>query len=83
MYVSGHSYGASVPSLEMQRLQRLHSPFARRRSEFMALATLVFESVHLDNLGALPPSPRKIIDKGIQLGLISYSDDVVLFGFPF
>ena len=81
MYVSGHSYGASVPSLEMQRLQRLHSPAQRRREEFILLATLVFESVHPDNLGALPPSPQVIVAKGCQLGLISGKDDVFLAGF--
>ena len=35
---------------------------------------LVIESVHPDNLGALPPSPSLLACKGEQIGLGKYSE---------
>lgn len=38
------------------------------------LMQLVIESVHPDNLGALPPSPARLALKGEQIGLGRYSE---------
>lgn len=41
------------------------------RESFPLVAELVLDAVHPGNLGALPPSPRTLIRKADQLGLIT------------
>lgn len=79
MYVSGHSYGASVPSLAMQALRKGRSAFQEqdlRRRSFAMLAPLILTEIHPGNLGPLPPSPRAIVEKAVQVGLVNGSDAV-------
>jgi len=47
---------------------------AKRRVLFNSIAPTVLELVHVGNLGALPPSPRVLVDKAIQLGLLTPSE---------
>lgn len=88
-YVSGFSYGAYVPNLHMQKLMAQYPVATRiqrdRRDEFNLVAPMILEAVHIDNLGALPPSPKKIVHKGIQIGLISSGDRCadIIIGLPF
>ena len=70
-YVSGHSYGASVPSIHMRSLgDPWRRRAARERAEELVAFQLVLEHVHPGNLGALPPSPDMLRWKARQLGLI-------------
>lgn len=56
-----------------------YNTFARNRASaeraihksFALVAELVLDNVHPGNLGALPPSPRTLICKADQLGLIT------------
>ena len=47
---------------------------ARRRVLINEIAPVVLDIVHIGNLGALPPSPRVLVDKAIQLGLLTPSE---------
>lgn len=80
-YVSGLSYGAYVPSIHMQSLmaQNPRAPRIQHESmkEFNLVAPMVLEAVHIGNLGELPPSPKKIVHKALQLGLLSIGDRCV------
>lgn len=84
-YVSGHSYGASVPSLHMQSLQAQNPPAWRakqaRRAALNEVALVVLDLVHPGNLGPLPPSPQVLVNKAYALGLLKPHDramDIVL-----
>ena len=46
------------------------------RDDFALVAELVIEAVHPGNLGALPPSPRTLIRKADQLGLITLRESI-------
>lgn len=48
------------------------------RESFPLVAELVLDSVHPGNLGALPPSPRTLIRKADQLGLITLRESIAL-----
>lgn len=43
----------------------------RRWSFYNTLFELVLSSVHPGNLGPLPPSPKVLTNKGVQIGLTS------------
>ena len=45
---------------------------------FALVAELVLDAVHPGNLGALPPSPRTLIRKAEQLGLITLRESIAL-----
>jgi hypothetical protein len=49
-----------------------------RHECFALMAELVLDSVHPSNLGALPPSPRTLIRKADQLGLITLRERIAL-----
>lgn len=48
------------------------------RESFPLVAELVLGAVHPGNLGALPPSPRTLIRKANQLGLITQRESFAL-----
>lgn len=48
------------------------------REMFPLVAELVVDAVHPGNLGVLPPSPRKLIHKADQLGLITRVERIAL-----
>lgn len=48
------------------------------RAGFPLVAELVLDAVHPGNLGALPPSPRVLIRKADQLGLITLRESIAL-----
>ena len=48
------------------------------RASFPLVAELVLDAVHPGNLGALPPSPRVLIRKADQLGLITLRESIAL-----
>ena len=81
-YLSGLSYGSRCPSIETQRLQALNGGAKwRARRAFDEVAPIVLAEVHPGNFTVLPPSPRAIIYKGLQIGLILRTDEAyeVLF----
>ena len=53
---------------------RLSGPPVTIRVPRDDLMQLVIESVHPDNLGALPPSPYHLAYKGEQIGLGKYDE---------
>lgn len=50
----------------------------RIRDDFQLIAELVLDAVHPGNLGVLPPSPRTLIRKADQLGLITLHERIAL-----
>lgn len=82
MTVSGYSYGASVPSLKAQQLSALNgSPAWRRRQAFNSVASVLMDVIHPGNFSTLPPSPKEIILKGVQVGLVTPKDRAYLIMF--
>lgn len=68
------SYGANNPSIDMQRRMALIGREQLRinaRRDFSLVAELTLESVHIGNLGELPPSPDMILFRARQTGLIT------------
>ena len=71
--ISSLSYGAYNPSITMRRSMEDHAAQrrGRRGRALRAAMELVVECVHPGNLGALPPSPKVLVAKAHQLGLLT------------
>ena len=54
--------------------RKFHGPRVTKSVPQVELLLLVIESVHVDNLGVLPPSPEMLACKGEQIGLGRYAE---------
>lgn len=66
--INGLSYGCHTGSLAYPMRNRSREVF---NSD---MATVIIELVHPNNLGVLPPSPRKLAYLGEYMGIAKYSE---------
>lgn len=70
-FISGLSYGAYAPSLDMQRRMLYAPKRSNRRDDLLSIA---LEFIHPGNLGALPPNPGVIAYRAAQIGIAKYEE---------